>query len=268
MKIFFNKTLLVLSLVFIFFSFNFKAQPLKEKPTFVLIHGAWHGGWAWEKVYSQLNGLGAKVYTPTLSGLGEHKNTLNADIDLNTHITDVVNFIEIQDLHNVILVGHSYAGTVIAGVADRIPERLSKLVFLDAMIVENGQSALSVQPKDTQEFFKAKAQENDHGLSLAALSADLFGVTDPSDIKWVNNRLTPQPFKTFTQPLELKNPFGNHLPLIYIACIQPQMPALKAFSDQTKNNKNWKYYSMNTGHDAMITQPKELSKLLYSLISK
>ncbi|GLU55558.1 alpha/beta fold hydrolase [Dyadobacter frigoris] len=237
------------------------AQSTQKNPVYVLVHGAWHGGWCWQKVSKNLRANGAEVYTPTLSGLGEHRNTLNKDINLDTHIEDIVNLIVMEDLRNVILVGHSYAGTVIAGVADRIPERLNKLIFLDAMIVRNGESALSVHPKEAREYSE-NSSKSSNGLSIPSFPVEAFGITNKEDAKWINERLTPQPFKTFTQTLVLKNPYGNHLPLIYIACTNPQMPVLKTFSDRVKNDKNWKHYSLNTGHDAMITVPDELSALL------
>lgn len=246
-------------------STNLYAQATKNPPVFVLVHGAWHGGWCWQKVSADLRAKGSIVYTPTLSGLGEHKNTLNRNIDLNTHIDDIVNLIIMEDLQNVILVGHSYAGTVIAGVADRIPERLSKLVFLDALIIRNGQSALSEQPKDNQAYM-IKAAEKDSGLSIPIWTADAFGVTDPKDIKWVNERLAPHPYKTFTQQLVLNHPYGNHLPLIYIGCTNPILPPIKRFIEETKNDKNWQYYALNTGHDAMITTPDALAALFESFI--
>lgn len=241
-----------------------KAQVNERAPTYVLVHGAWHGGWCWQKVSAKLRAEGDIIYTPTLSGLGEHKNTLDSTINLETHITDIVNLIITEDLHNVILVGHSYAGTVIAGVADRIPERLSKLVFLDAMLVDNGESALSVQSKENREG-TIKAAKNDNGLSVPFWPATAFGVTNPDDVKWVNDRLTPQPYRSFTQRQVLKHPFGNHLPLIYIACTNPMIAAVKKFSVQTSNNKRWKHYTLDTGHDAMIIAPGETAKLLSSL---
>lgn len=241
------------------------AQTGQKQPVFVLVHGAFHGGWCWQRVSKELRAKGDMVYTPTLSGLAEHKNTLNDQIDLNTHISDIVNFITAEDLHNVILVGHSYAGAVIAGVADKIPERLFKLVFLDAMIMENGQSALDVSPEDIRQYFVKATTDFDKGLSIPFFTSDFFGVTDTADIKWVNNRLTNQPFKTFFQPLVLKHPYGNHLPLTYIACTQPELRAIKPFADRTKNSKKWTYLELKTGHDAMITMPVELSNMLQSL---
>jgi pimeloyl-ACP methyl ester carboxylesterase len=247
------------------FVFQANARPLKEPPVFVLVHGAFHGGWCWQKVSKQLRAKGDVVYTPTLSGLGEHKNTLNSHVDLETHIADVVNLIVLEDLHNVILVGHSYAGAVIAGVADRIPERLSKLVFLDAMLMRNGESALDVSPDDIRENFIKSAHQFDNGLSLPFLSAEFFGVTNAKDIKWVNERLTNQPFRTFMQPLMLKHSFGNHLPLTYIACTHPELRAIRPFADETKASKEWNYLQLPTGHDAMITMPVELAQMLESL---
>jgi pimeloyl-ACP methyl ester carboxylesterase len=206
------------------------------------------------------------VYMHTLSGLAEHKNTLNSKIDLNTHITDILNLIVMEDLHNVVLVGHSYAGTVIAGVADRIPERLSKLVFLDAMLMKNGQSALDVSPVDIRKYFIKATTDFDKGLSIPFLTADFFGVKNAADLKWVNSRLTNQPFKTFAQRLVLKHPYGNHLPLTYIACTNPELRAIKKFADLAKSSKDWKYLELNTGHDVMITMPVELAQTLQALL--
>lgn len=245
-------------------SFISHAQNNRRQPTFVLVHGAWHGGWCWQKVSEKLRAEGNLVYTPTMSGLGEHKNTLNSNIDLDTHITDIVNLIVMEDLHHVILVGHSYGGAVIAGVADRIPERLEKLVFLDALLVENGQSAFSVNPYESQEIFKKSALDFDNGLSIPSPSSEWFGLKDSSAVKWTNDRLTNHPYKTFTQPLTLKHPYGNNLPLIYIACTNPELPVLEQFAEKTKNSKAWKYHELKTGHDAMISMPSELAALLLS----
>lgn len=254
--------LLLLASVFVFTD-TYAQSTSSKHPVYVLVHGAWHGGWCWQRVSKQLREHDATVYTPTLSGLGEHKNILSPAVNLETHISDIVNLIEMEDLHNVILVGHSYAGTVIAGVADRIPERLSKLVFLDAILPENGQSAFSIQPKAVQDVM-AKAAEKDNGLTLPAWSAETFGVSNPADISWVNARLAGQPFRTFTQPLVLQHPYGNHLPLIYIACTVKMLPAIVPFAEKTKNSKDWQYYALATGHDAMITAPGKTAALLES----
>jgi pimeloyl-ACP methyl ester carboxylesterase len=261
----FNKKSLNILLFLLIAVFEVTAKSAGEQPVFVLVHGAFHGGWCWQRVARQLRAKGDLVYTPTLSGLAERKNTLDDKIDLNTHIDDIVNFIIEEDLHNVILVGHSYAGAVIAGVADRIPQRLAKLVFLDAMLMENGQSALDVSPDDIRAYFIKSATDNDKGLSIPFYTSNFFGVTDTADVRWVNDRLTNQPFRTFSQPLVLKHAYGNHLPLTYIACTKPELRAIKPFADKTKTSKEWKYLELRTGHDAMITMPVQLSNMLQSL---
>jgi pimeloyl-ACP methyl ester carboxylesterase len=255
-------TLLILLVI----NFVTHAQTFKKPPVYVLVHGAWHGGWCWQKVSDKLLGNGDVVYTPTLSGMAERKDKLNQQIDLNTHITDIVELIKKEDLHNVILVGHSYAGAVIAGVADRIPDRLSKLVFLDAMLVRNGQSPLSVSSPDSQKNLIKAAANFDGGLSVPAFPAEAFGITDRKDVAWVNARVSSQPLNTFKQRLTLKHVYGNHLPLIYIACTSPQMPAIKPFADETRSGKGWKYLELRTGHDAMVTEPEMLAEMLQSLL--
>lgn len=237
------------------------APAKRQPPLFVLVPGAWHGGWCWQRVSSRLRATGARVYTPTLSGLGEAKATLQAGINLRTHIADVVNLLVREDLHDVVLVGHSYAGTVIAGVADQVPKRLRPLVFLDAMLVENGQSALSVQlPVD--QVALTKAATRNQGRNVPPPPAAAFGLTDPTDVRWVQARLRPQPFRSFTQLQVLRHPFGNHLPLVYIACTAPELPIVKKFSARTLTDKRWQHYSLPTAHDAMLTKPAEVAALL------
>lgn len=249
---------LILIIVFLLVQVSLIAQSRK---VFVLVHGAWHGGWSWQRVSEKLRAEGHIVYTPSLSGLGEHKNQPHDSIDLNTHITDIVNLLYMEDLQDVVLVGHSYAGVVITGVADRIPERISKLVYLDAVIAGNGESCISVHPASLQkEFEKDAAQYGMHSLSIRPSS--LFGVTNTQDQQWVDARLTLQPYGTFARRLTLHHPYGNGLPLIYIACTQPQLPVLGVFAAKAKQSPQWKYYEMKTGHDAMITQPEELAALL------
>lgn len=242
------------------------AKAPKKDPIFVLVHGAWHGGWCWSDVKRNLTGKGYEVFTPTLTGLGERKHLDSENVNLDTHIDDIVQLIEMEDLHDVYLVGHSYAGAVIAGVADRIPERLSKLIFLDAMIVENGQSPISLQPNSVRQLQlkNIKRKENFEPFDVA-----LFGVTDTVIAASVKRRLTPQPFNTFAQPLKLRHKYGNGLPLVYIACTHPQLPIMKEMSDKVRADKNlnWQHIGFNTGHDAMITAPNELTDIFVGLIN-
>ncbi|MHA7944889.1 alpha/beta hydrolase [Formosa sp. 3Alg 14/1] len=238
------------------------AQVKTEKPTFVLVHGAWHGGWCWKDVKDNLIEEKFTTYTPSLSGMGEHKHNLNDSISLRTHILDIINLIVLEDLQDVVLVGHSYAGSVITGVADSIPERLNKLIYLDAMLVHNGESPITSEPRAEQLKKKKIFDKNKH---FDPISSTYFGVSDSLQVKWVNERLTAQPYMTFGQQLNLKHNFGNNLPMVYIACTNPQLLVLKDRSDKLKNNPQWTYLTLNTGHDAMITMPDELSEMLVKL---
>src|SRR5690606_3261652 len=181
------KVLFILLLMISSFTFT-QAQPHKNEPTFVLVHGAWHGGWGWQEVEKELAQKHYKVYAPSLTGLGDRKHLTNDDIDISTHIRDIVNLIEMEDLYDVYLVGHSYAGAVIAGVADQIPERLHKLIFLDAMIVENGMSPISMQPETVREIQMENIRNKEH---FEPFDVALFGVTEPNLVKWVEERITP-----------------------------------------------------------------------------
>ncbi|WP_394678540.1 alpha/beta fold hydrolase [uncultured Sphingobacterium sp.] len=241
------------------------AQKQSRLPTYVLVHGAWHGGWCWQFVAQRLTDAHNIVYTPTLTGLGERKHLIDPSVDIDTHIQDIINLIEMEDLHDVYLVGHSYAGAVIAGVADRIPSRLHKLIFLDAMIIEDGQSPISLQPKAVQEVQLKNIQRKEN---FAPFDVALFGVTAPNMVSWVKDRLSPQPFGTFAQQLCLKNPYGNGLPLVYIACTDPQLPIMKEMSKKVQSDHkfNWHYREIATGHDAMLTEPKKLADMLMTLV--
>src|SRR5262249_14896788 len=173
--------------------------------TFVLVHGAWHGGWCWQRVAKRLRAAGHDVYTPTLTGLGERSHLLNPSIDLDTHITDVVNVLYYEDLTNVILAGHSYAGAVITGVADRAMPRIGHLVFVDAGHPKNG-DALGNNEVMQQAHRDGRTI---NGVELVVFPGSpmtkFFGVRKPEDLAWMNPKITPHPWKSFAQPLRLKN---------------------------------------------------------------
>ena len=145
--------------------------------TFVLVHGAWHGGWCWKKVTPLLRAAGHEVYTPTLTGLGERAHLLTREVDLDTHIRDIINVLEYEELRDVILVGHSYAGMVIAGVADRVPARLAHLVYLDAFVPRDGQASLSLSPPELEAHLRAQALAEGDGWRVPAPPAAWYGVT-------------------------------------------------------------------------------------------
>jgi pimeloyl-ACP methyl ester carboxylesterase len=225
------------------------------------VHGAWHGGWCWSKVASILRGRGHTVYTPTQTGLGERSHLLSRSIDLEVFVMDVVNVLEWEDLRDVVLVGHSFGGNAISGAADRTADRIRQLIYLDAIIQENGQSAFGQPPKELVEARTRAAQESSDGLSLPTPPASAFGITDVMQAAWVESRLTPHPFATYTSPLMLSKPVGNGLPASYVVCADPiYMPA--EASRRWVKAHGWKMLEIAAGHDAMVIAPDLLAELL------
>jgi pimeloyl-ACP methyl ester carboxylesterase len=228
---------------------------------FVLVHGAWHGGWCWNKVASILREHGHTVLTPTQTGLGERSHLLSKSINLDVFITDITNVLKWEDLTDVVLVGHSFGGSTISGVADRMRDRVRRLVYFDAVILENGQSAFSQLPRNVVEGRTKAAQETSGDLSIPVPDATVFGVRDPSQLRWVQERLTPHPFNTYTSPLKLANNIGNGLPASYVICTDPPYEPLEATRNSIKS-AGWKMIEIKTGHDAMVIAPDRVADLL------
>ncbi len=230
---------------------------------FVLVHGAWHGGWCWRQVAAQLRAAGHTVFTPTLTGLGERAHLLRADTGLDTCIDDICAVILNEELDNVVLVGHSFAGPVISGVADRMPERLRQLVYLDALLVQQGQSAMSTLPPEAQ---RERSRTIDaEGLRMAIPEPAKFGVTNAEQADWLRRRLTPHPLKAYTDPLQLRHPLGNGLRKTYIAVTDPWYPPLAKVRERVRGEPDWEWREIAAGHDAMLTSPSALAQLLCDL---
>ena len=229
--------------------------------TFVLVHGIWHGGWCWRRVAEILRGRGHAVTAPTLTGLGERSHLLSDAITLETFIEDIVNHLNWSELSDVVLVGHSFAGAVIIGAADRAPERIAKLIFLDAAIMEDGETWFGLLPEEIVENRLAKAQTSSGGLSLPVAPPESFGVTDPDQAAYLARMLTPHPLATCTTPLKLSAPPGNGLPVHYIACTNPAYPPAVAMHERAQE-AGWPISQLATGHDAMVIAPQETADLL------
>ncbi len=232
-----------------------------DRKTFVLVHGAWHGGWCWNAVAGRLRERGHTVHTPTQTGLGERAHLLSKSITLDTFIDDIANVIKCEDLDDIVLVGHSFAGSSISGVADRMPERIRRLVYLDATILENGQTPFSRLPKEVVSTRIRAAEESSGGLSVPTPPAAAFGVTDPAQAKWLQARLTPHPLSTFVSPLKLAHKVGNGLPATYIVCADPIYGPLQSSRDWLQKS-GMTVREIKTGHDAMVTAPDVLTEML------
>jgi pimeloyl-ACP methyl ester carboxylesterase len=231
--------------------------------TIVLVHGGGHGGWCWQRLSPLLRADGHDVYSPTLTGLGERAHLVNAAIDLDTHITDIAAVLEYEDLSEVILVGHSYGGMVITGVADRALPRIGHLVFLDAAHPRNGESLVQTSPGLMQ--FARKSSRVVDGCELvmwpSAEVVEMMGVVEPKDAAWLLSKLTPHPWKCFAQPLKLvreaamrKIPFTN-INASWSMKVRPPESIRRA----QEGDRTWE---IDTGHDLMITEPQAVASLL------
>jgi pimeloyl-ACP methyl ester carboxylesterase len=235
--------------------------------TFVLVHGGWHGGWCWQKVIPFLEEASHEVYAPTLTGLAERTSELSPDIGLETHIQDVVGLLVEKNLHGVILVGHSYGGMVITGVVDAVPERIAHLVYLDTFVPRDGEAMADVSPMVIG-LLRRQAQADGWRID----SRGTYGVTTEPDRSWVRRSVTPQPLKTLVQPLHLKNPaIVEAVPRTHIDCTGSGffvllMRHLLAPRALPPREAGWRLRQLPTGHDAMITKPRELADVLLEVV--
>jgi len=233
--------------------------------TFVLLHGAFHGGWCWIRVADILRGAGHRVTAPTQTGLGERKHLMSKDITLETFTLDVVNHIEFADLSDVVLVGHSFGGMAITGAADRIPGRLRHLIYFDARILEPGQTPLDVSIPSVREERIRTAESFSGGLCIPPPSAVSFGVPAGADADWVDKYLTPHPMGTMTSTLPLKHPIGNGVPCTYMACTEPLSEQLASSRAWVRARPEWGWREIATGHDAMVSAPRALANMLMEI---
>jgi pimeloyl-ACP methyl ester carboxylesterase len=229
--------------------------------TFVLLHGAWHGGWCWGQTAALLRARGHAVTTPTQTGLGERRHLLSPAIDLATFVEDLVRHLEAEDLTDVVLVGHSFGGNAISGAAERVPHRIARLVYLDAQLVEGGERPNDLAPPDRAAAREAAAQAHDGGLSLPPPSAADMGVLDPARAAWLEARLDPHPWRTFTTPLPLDGPPGGDLPKVYVRCTDPAYTGLD-WALARARAAAWRIEEIASGHDCMVAHPIAAADLL------
>ncbi len=226
------------------------------------MHGAWHGGWCWRRVAERLQKAGHRVYCPTLTGLGERAHLLTSEVDLDTHVRDVVGLLEAEELDDVVLAGHSYAGLVISGVAARAKRRLRRLFYLDALLVEDGKSWAEAFPPEVTEA-RRKSATMSHGVkTLPAPDPKIYGFADPADDEWLRRRLTPHPYAPFEQKIRWGCPLGNGVPKVYVDCTEPALAALAAMKARWRSGADWEVIELKTGHDLMVSAPEETAQIL------
>lgn len=228
--------------------------------TYVLVHGAWHGSWCWSRVRAELSHAGNEVFTPSLSGLGERSHLLSPTINLETHIADVVNLVRWEDLTEVILVGHSYGGAVITGAADRITDRISSLVYLDAFLLDDGESIHDTFSDEARSSDLRRVDRDGEGWRLSPIPAKVFNVNE-RDRAWVDRMCTPQPITTFTQPLKLSGRVTEISDVSYILASDWSNPTFPTYMDRAVRS-GWNTSTFDCGHDIMIDEPDRLARQL------
>lgn len=242
--------------------------------TYVLVGGAWLGGWCWQNVARRLRDEGHDAYPVTLTGLGERAHLASPEVDLDTHVTDVVNLIEYEGLRDVVLLGHSYGGLVVTGAADSISERISELVYLDTAPLPSGTAIIETFPPDVRERIEGQVEKYGEGWKWpmpptweeVAGFGSLEGV-DEDRLRLLRSRATPQPFGTYTRPLRLTNPAREALPKLGIVCSFSMAQVEEMISGghplaKELSGPNWRFVELPTGHWPMFSRSDDLAELL------
>lgn len=241
---------------------------------FVLVHGAWHGAWCWRHVVRELVQQGHRAYPVTLTGVGELKHLMSPLITLETHICDVANAIEVEEMDDVVLVVHSYAGMLGTAIADRMPSRLRHLVYVDAVVPKPGESWSSTQASAMQEARMAAAQASPD-FCFPPPDPSVYGLENEA-YEWVKRRQTPQPGHTYQSPLQFDPTRVAMVPRTFIDCTQPPLGTIDVFRRRVRDASFWdgawkggagaRVMELKTGHDPMVTEPKALSRILLDCV--
>lgn len=223
-----------------------------SKPTFVIVHGAWGGSWAFREVEMRLRQKGYDVYRPSLTGLGERHHLAHNDVNLSTHLDDVINAILFEELEDIILVGHSYGGMVISGVAHRIPERIKSMIYIDAFVPDDGESVESIQGENFERFMALE----ENGLLIPGWVP--AGQPFPHDV--------PHPLKAFTEPVTLGNEDAYRIPATYIHAVEPGTdPEKDNFYRHAERARQhgWPVLIIDSDHNPQWSAPENLVEMLH-----
>jgi pimeloyl-ACP methyl ester carboxylesterase len=227
---------------------------------FVLVHGAWHGAWCYQRVARRLRSDGHQVYVPTLTGLGERSHLLTDATGLDTHIQDILNLIRWENLDEVVLCGHSYAGMVVTGVADAVPARISALVYLDAYVPKDGECIWDYLGEERRNTILRDAAPLG-GYAVRSPPVEHFGVSE-RDRDWVRGKLTPQPMRSLTQAIRLTGGYGRSRPRWYVYATGPS--SMEGWYKELRDDPAWTIRITECGHDQMLDAPEEIAAILVS----
>jgi pimeloyl-ACP methyl ester carboxylesterase len=232
--------------------------------TFVVAHGAWSSAWAWKKMRPLLRAAGHEIWTPTYTGLGERAHLASSAIDLDTHIQDVIAVLDMEDLRDIVLIGHSYGGMVATGVADRARNRIAQVIYLDAFVPRDGQSLFDLQPPEARERMREVARTAGEGWRLPPnpMPPD----TPEADVAWAAPRRLPQPLKTFETPVRLSA--NAPPPRSYIYCRRSGPgDAFRQFLERAQREAGWRHFEIDASHNPHITAPQPLLALLQQIVA-
>jgi pimeloyl-ACP methyl ester carboxylesterase len=228
--------------------------------TFILVHGAWMGGWAWSRLVPLLEEQGHQVYAPTLTGLAERGNLLSKDVNLSTHIDDIARLLIAEDLQDVVLVGHSYGGMVISGVADQMAERIKSFVVLDGFVPTSGKAMREYWPASIMAHLDKEASLSG-GVSVPPLPAQSRAVASENR-EWVDKQTTPQPYGTFNEVIRLTGARDQIANKTYIRALKFRSHPFDAFVKQLQSEAGWRVLTIESSHVPMVDDPAPLAELL------
>ena len=241
-----------------------QAQPVQSPggKAYVLVHGAYGGGWIWRNVAEGLRRQGHRVWTPTQTGLGDRSHLLSRQITVDTHIGDVANVIETDEIRDIILVGHSYGGMSVTGVADRMADRIRHIVYLDALIPEDGDTAFKILPAGLEDARRRTAREQGGGVALPVPGPEAFPIPDGPAKDWFMRRLRPHPIGTYESPVRLTKPAGAGLPVTYVSYTDPALASIEPSRQRARAKAGWRYVELAVPHDVEVPAPEKVVELL------
>lgn len=233
-----------------------------SEPVFVLVHGAWVGGWNWRAVVQRLRTQNHAVFAPSLTGLGDRAHLMAPTVDLSTHIADILGVIRSYELENVVLAGHSYGGMVISGVAAQAADKIKALVYLDAFLPENGQSALDLVSPERRVQFETAAAEHGDGWRIPPIPASVWGIEDPKQAAWLDRHSVDQPLAAMHEPVVLTGDEARVGKRVYVRASGYDPSPFKQFADRVQNDAAWKFRTVDSPHFLNVARPDEVAAIL------
>ncbi|MGE0736193.1 MAG: alpha/beta fold hydrolase [Alphaproteobacteria bacterium] len=230
--------------------------------TFVIVHGAWQGGWIWSRVARWLRDRGHSVFTPTCTGLGDRSHLLTRAVNLTTHVEDILALFKWESLDDVVLAGHSYGGVVITHVADRIPERIRALVYLDAFITEHGQSLMDLALPERRRQLREGATRFGDGWRVPGVSAAGYGISDPADQAWIDALQVMQPLACLEQQAELSGAWQRVAGKNYVLATRYDPSPFRQFHARLRDDPVWRTFTIPTHHNMMVEMPARTAEIL------